>query len=91
MFDLKSERRKSTINNLKGKTAIVTGFSIGTGRVIAEQPANLAAKVVINYSGSPAGAACSEEVPSLIPCIRPVPLPHDRSFILEGLNRLFYG
>lgn len=42
---------------LEGKVAIITGSSRGIGRVIAEQLANLGAKVVINYSSSPEKAA----------------------------------
>lgn len=37
---------------LEGKVAIITGSSRGIGRVIAEQLADLGAKVVINYSSS---------------------------------------
>ncbi|MDM5360860.1 SDR family oxidoreductase [Peribacillus sp. ACCC06369] len=39
-------------NRLDGKVAVVTGSSRGIGRAIAEQLAELGAKVVINYSGS---------------------------------------
>ncbi|MGZ9819883.1 SDR family oxidoreductase [Peribacillus simplex] len=39
-------------NRLDGKVALVTGSSRGIGRTIAEQLADLGAKVVINYSGS---------------------------------------
>ncbi len=39
-------------NRLDGKVAVVTGSSRGIGRAIAEQLADLGAKVVINYSGS---------------------------------------
>jgi 3-oxoacyl-[acyl-carrier protein] reductase len=38
---------------LEGKVAIITGSSRGIGRVVAEQLADLGAKVVINYSSSP--------------------------------------
>ena len=38
---------------LDGKVAIITGSSRGIGRVVAEQLADLGAKVVINYSSSP--------------------------------------
>lgn len=38
---------------LEGKVAIITGASRGIGRKIAEQLANLGAKVTINYSSSP--------------------------------------
>ena len=38
---------------LDGKVAIITGSSRGIGRVVAEQLADLGAKVVINYSNSP--------------------------------------
>ncbi|MBP1995134.1 SDR family oxidoreductase [Paenibacillus eucommiae] len=45
------------MQHLEGKVAIVTGASRGIGRVIAEQLADLGAKVVINYSSSPEKAA----------------------------------
>ncbi|WP_026883895.1 SDR family oxidoreductase [Clostridium akagii] len=38
---------------LEGKVAIITGSSRGIGRIIAEQLADLGAKVVINYSSNP--------------------------------------
>ena len=38
---------------LEGKVAIITGSSRGIGRVVAEQLADLGARVVINYSSSP--------------------------------------
>ncbi|MEC0181278.1 SDR family oxidoreductase [Paenibacillus peoriae] len=41
------------MKHLDGKTAIVTGSSRGIGRVIAEQLAELGARVVINYASSP--------------------------------------
>jgi len=37
---------------LEGKVAIITGSSRGIGRVVAEQLADLGAKVVINYSSN---------------------------------------
>ncbi|MBD1382020.1 SDR family oxidoreductase [Metabacillus arenae] len=40
------------MKHLKGKVAIITGSSRGIGRSIAEQLADLGAKVVINYSSS---------------------------------------
>lgn len=45
--------------SIQGKVAIVTGASRGIGRSIAEQLAELGAKVVVNYS---AGSEKSEEV-----------------------------
>ncbi|MFC3750085.1 SDR family oxidoreductase [Paenibacillus sp. GCM10012306] len=50
-------------NNLSGKVAVVTGSSRGIGRAIAEELARNGAKVVVNYSSSPAKA---EEVVSAI-------------------------
>jgi len=38
--------------NLEGKVAIVTGASRGIGQVVAEQLADLGAKVVVNYANS---------------------------------------
>ncbi|MDU0078388.1 SDR family NAD(P)-dependent oxidoreductase, partial [Bacillus sp. IG2] len=40
------------MQNLKGKTAIVTGASRGIGRTIAKQLGELGAKVAVNYSSS---------------------------------------
>ncbi|WP_263705586.1 SDR family oxidoreductase [Shouchella tritolerans] len=40
------------MEDIKGKTAIVTGASRGIGRAIASQLADLGAKVVVNYSRS---------------------------------------
>ena len=40
------------MQNLKGKVAIITGASRGIGQVVAEQLANLGAKVVVNYTSS---------------------------------------
>lgn len=42
--------------DLKGKTAIVTGASRGIGRTLAEDLARSGAKVIVNYSSSPAPA-----------------------------------
>ncbi len=42
---------------LEGKVAIITGSSRGIGRVVAEQLADLGAKVVINYSSNRQKAA----------------------------------
>ncbi|NTU28419.1 SDR family oxidoreductase [Bacillus tequilensis] len=41
------------MEQVKGKTAIVTGASRGIGRVIAEQLADLGIKVAVNFSSSP--------------------------------------
>ncbi|MCE0741919.1 MULTISPECIES: SDR family oxidoreductase [Bacillus] len=41
------------MEQVKGKTAIVTGASRGIGRAIAEQLADLGIKVAVNYSSSP--------------------------------------
>ncbi|QWU15266.1 3-oxoacyl-[acyl-carrier protein] reductase [Paenibacillus sophorae] len=51
------------MKHLEGKVAIVTGSSRGIGRAIAEQLADLGAKVVINYASSPEKA---EEVKEAI-------------------------
>ncbi|WEG13272.1 SDR family oxidoreductase [Pullulanibacillus sp. KACC 23026] len=40
------------MQKLAGKVAIITGASRGIGRAIAEQLANLGAKVVVNYSSN---------------------------------------
>ena len=40
------------MQSLKGKVAIITGASRGIGQVVAEQLANLGAKVVVNYTSS---------------------------------------
>ena len=40
------------MNNLKGKTAIVTGSSRGIGAAIAKELAKNGAKVVVNYTTS---------------------------------------
>lgn len=52
------------MKQLDGKTAIVTGSSRGIGRAIAEQLADLGARVVINYASSPDKA--QEVVDSII-------------------------
>jgi len=41
------------MKHLEGKVAIITGASRGIGRKVAEQLADLGAKVIINYSSSP--------------------------------------
>ncbi|MDR4435205.1 SDR family oxidoreductase [Bacillus tequilensis] len=41
------------MEQVKGKTAIVTGASRGIGRAIAEQLADLGIKVAVNFSSSP--------------------------------------
>ncbi|MGR3205169.1 glucose 1-dehydrogenase [Bacillus glycinifermentans] len=43
-------------NDLKGKTAIVTGSSKGIGKAIAERFGKEKMNVIINYHGDPAGA-----------------------------------
>ena len=40
------------MDNLKGKTAVVTGASRGIGRAIALNLAKLGANVVVNYRNS---------------------------------------